>query len=134
MLLRFFGIAAVIAVSALPVALSAQTAITWTGLGLQADAGGASETWTIRLTLNADGSLAIDYPSLGCGGTLTRLRSNGDVTEYRETLTYGANKCVNNGTVGMLPRGAALIWYWTGENTAEPGDIATAVLRRTAAN
>jgi hypothetical protein len=128
---RFFGVAAVIAALALPVALSAQTsALTWTGLGLQAGTGGAVETWTIRLTLNADGSASIAYPSLNCGGSLTRLRSDGDLTEYRETLTYGLDKCVNLGTVGVLPRAGTLIWYWTGENTTSPGDVATAVLRR----
>jgi hypothetical protein len=132
MLKRLVEIAALIAAWALPVALSAQTpAVTWTGLGLQAGAAGAVETWTIRLTLNADGTVAIAYPSLNCGGVLTRLRSNGDLTEYRETLTYGLNNCVNLGTVGVLPRAGALIWYWTGENTTSPGIVATAVLRRT---
>ena len=74
--------------------------------------------------------MAIAYPSLNCGGNPTRLRSNGSLTEYRDTLTYGLDECVNLGTVGVLPRAGALIWYWTGENTTSPGDVATAVLHR----
>jgi hypothetical protein len=111
---------------------SAQEAVvgTWTGLGLQVFRDGRTTTWTIRMRINADGNGTIDYPSLSCGGTLTRLRSSGEITEYREQLNYGLEKCTNNGTVGILPRNNKLIWYWTGEATNNPDGADTAVLRR----
>jgi hypothetical protein len=102
----------------------------WTGSGFQTMASGELSTWTINLTIDAQGNAtAIDYPTLNCGGTLTYLRTVGDVREYRETLTYG-DRCTNNGTVGIRQKLGKLIWYWSGEGTANPNNIDVAVLTR----
>ena len=103
----------------------------WTGTGFQTMSSGKISTWTINLTIGAQGSAtAIDYPTLNCGGTLSYLRTVGDVREYRETLSYGAERCTNNGTVGVRQKLGKLIWYWSGEGTVNPTGIDVAVLAR----
>jgi hypothetical protein len=91
----------------------------WTGTGFQTMSTGKISTWTINLTIDAKGNATvIDYPTLNCGGTLSYLRTVGDVREYRETLSYGAERCTNNGTIGIRQKLGKLIWYWSGEGTA----------------
>jgi hypothetical protein len=103
----------------------------WTGTGFQTLQSGEISTWTISLTTDAKGNAtAIDYPTLNCGGTLSYLRKVGDVREYRETLTYGIEKCTNSGTIGIRQKLGKLIWYWSGEGTANPTNIDVAVLTR----
>ncbi|HEY5347241.1 MAG TPA: hypothetical protein VIJ72_03540 [Rhizomicrobium sp.] len=84
----------------------------WQGLALQPSGNGKSETWTITMKIDATGNGTIDYPSLNCGGTLTRLPSSGDVVEFHEKLTYGLQKCVDDGTDGVRLKEGKLIWYW----------------------
>lgn len=87
----------------------------WTGIGMQVTAAGKQEEWTIRLTLNRDGSGSIEYPSLACGGALTPLAQLGPLA-YRETITHG--NCVSGGTIRMRSAAAGkLIWGWTAEGT-----------------
>jgi hypothetical protein len=104
----------------------------WTGIGLQTTSDGRIVQWTIKMRIDSKDKGAIDYPSLNCGGTLTYLRSIGDIREYREQLIRGAERCTNNGTVGFHPRLGKLIWYWSGEGTANPTGIDIAVLNRAA--
>ena len=105
---------------------------TWEGTGLQEPSDGA-EAWPLRVVLNKDGDGAIAYPTLGCGGPLTRLRSIGNTVVYREVITYGADTCIAGGTITIVNGGQGkLFWYWTGEGTAEPEVSATAVLKRVA--
>lgn len=102
----------------------------WVGLGLQVNPDGKSDTWAIKMRIDANGSARIDYPSLQCGGTLIPVRTLADGAEYRERLTYGADKCVDGGTVGVHLRAGKLMWYWTGERTNFSEAAASAVLRR----
>lgn len=44
----------------------------WTGSGHQSPAGAAGADWAIAMTIG-DGAASIDYPSLGCGGSLTQM-------------------------------------------------------------
>jgi hypothetical protein len=107
------------------------TAGVWTGTGFQTMSTGKISTWTINLTIDAQGNAAaIDYPTLNCGGALSYLRTVGDVREYRETLSYGTEKCTNNGTIGIRQKLGKLIWYWSGEGTINPNNIDVAVLTR----
>ena len=41
----------------------------WIGSGHQSPAGAAGADWSIAMTIR-DGGASIDYPSLGCGGSL----------------------------------------------------------------
>lgn len=105
---------------------------TWEGTGLQTPSDG-TEAWPLRVVLNKDGDGAIAYPSLECGGALTRLRSIGNTVVYREVITYGADTCIAGGAITIVNGGQGkLFWYWTGEGTAEPEVSATAVLKRVA--
>lgn len=99
----------------------------WEGEGRQWNDGGRSrepdEEWTIRVTLapGATGAYdgSVDYPSLQCGGRLEYVGPNtsldaqpGDMI-FRETITYGTDRCVTGGTVMLRPstrRGIVLAW------------------------
>jgi hypothetical protein len=101
----------------------------WTGNGFQVLSDGKITSWTISMRIDALGNaISIDYPSLNCGGTLTYLRTVGDIREYRETLNYGIERCTNSGTVGFRQKLGKLIWYWSGEGTKNPTGIDVAVL------
>ena len=101
----------------------------WSGSVLEMQADGQPQVYPIRMLIDANGTGTIEYPTLACGGRLTPLGTPGELREFRETLTYGIDKCVDNGTVGVLPRAGKLIWYWTGEETSQPDSVASAVLR-----
>jgi hypothetical protein len=103
----------------------------WAGVGFQKMSDGKIEQWTIRMHIVSRDNATIDYPSLNCGGTLTYLRDVGDIREFRERLTYGADRCIDNGTVGLHAKLGKLIWYWSGEGTKDPETLATSVLERT---
>ena len=108
-------------------ALAQKAGGTWRGQVLQPDPDGRTEVYPVRMTINDSGG-TIDYPTLSCGGTLTRLRAIGDVVEYREKLTYGVDRCIDNGTVGVRIKGRLLLWHWTGEAGGYPDEGASAVL------
>jgi hypothetical protein len=99
----------------------------WRGVGLQNN---PDETWPIELTLESDGSGTISYPSLSCGGELSRERTRGGVTFYREHITRGVGRCVDGGLAGVYPHGGRLMWFWTAEDTEFPDMTASAVLER----
>jgi len=67
----------------------------WEGTGTQYD---SNSSWSIRLTA-VGGEYSIEYPSLGCGGTLTLLSNGPSKLELNESLSYGASRCVNNGKI-----------------------------------
>jgi hypothetical protein len=104
---------------------------TWEGMGVQTPDSDAPR-WPLRVVLDVRGGGTIAYPTLQCGGTLTRLRSLGHTVVYREIITYGADTCIEGGTVTVVKGQDRLFWYWTGEGTAEPQVSAAAVLMRPA--
>jgi hypothetical protein len=61
----------------------------------------------------------IGYPSLGCGGNLDFIRTDGTSFWYRERLSYGKNKCIDGGTIQMRahPLGDTTSWVWTWEGS-----------------
>jgi len=84
---------------------------TWTGSGHQSPAGQTSD-YPIVMTIGEDGG-SIQYPSLSCGGSLTRLSSDSTSAQYRETITYG--QCINGGTITARLFQGRLSWSWTGQ-------------------
>lgn len=95
----------------------------WKGDGTQEDPPGA---WTIMMTLAAgDEALVVGtiaYPSLGCGGELTLIDVTSESIELLERITYGADVCIDRGTVTLrLESADALNYAWQKEGTATTG-------------
>ena len=99
----------------------------WRGVGRQVPAGVQAE-WTIVMTITAAGG-KIDYPSLGCGGTLTQLSRNAASAEFHETITYGRNACIDGGTITVRLFNGNLSWTWIGQSGGKQYN-AIAVLTR----
>jgi hypothetical protein len=72
----------------------------WEGTGYQADDG---TTWTMSLKVTRRKGFGrmytIDYPSLNCGGRWKLLSLNSNMAKFREQLSFGQDKCSNNGLV-----------------------------------
>ncbi len=103
---------------------------TWEGTGIQSPAE-QDPAWPMRVVLNAQGDGAVAYPTLDCGGALTRVGPGRGGVVYREVITYGADNCIKGGTVTLVPANGKLFWYWTGEHSEDPEVNASAVLTRT---
>lgn len=103
---------------------------TWEGTGIQSPADD-DPSWPMRIVLNPQGDGAVSYPSLNCGGPLTRVGAGRGGVVYREIITSGLDTCISGGTVTLVPVNGKLFWYWTGENSDDPEVNASAVLTRT---
>ncbi len=100
----------------------------WTGSGHQSPAGAACADWAIAMTIG-DGAASIDYPSLGCGGSLTQISRDESSAEYRENITYGQDKCIDGGGITVRFFKGNLSWTWVGQADGQPYN-AVAVLSR----
>ena len=61
------------------------------------------------------GGGSIEYPSLGCGGTLTEISNNGTSAQFREHITHmGKSGCVDGGLITVNLSKGKLAWAWTG--------------------
>ena len=97
---------------------------TWSGVGHQSGGGLPASDYPVLMTVAEVGG-TIDYPSLGCGGSLVELANSGTSAKYREQITYG--KCLDGGMISVNLIGGKLAWTWTGL-----GDVnVTALLERT---
>jgi hypothetical protein len=85
----------------------------WCGIGEQTNPDGAKSHWTARMRLTGPEG-RMDYPSLDCGGTLTFERAEGDIHVYRERITYGRDRCIDDGLVAVEPAGTSVRWDWAG--------------------
>lgn len=97
----------------------------WAGEGRQWNDGDRSrdpdERWLVRVSVADDGvtpTATIEYPGLGCSGTLTYVGPNaaadaqaGDRV-FTEEITVGADRCVTGGTVLLRPSRSSLIYAW----------------------
>jgi hypothetical protein len=101
---------------------------TWTGSGHQSPAGATGADWAISMTIG-EGSASIDYPSLGCGGTLTETSNDGTSAEYRESITYGRDVCIDGGMITVRFFRDKLSWTWVGQAQGQQYN-AIAVLSR----
>lgn len=113
-----------------PATLPSAMAGTWEGTGIQSPSID-DPAWPMRIVLDAQGDGTVSYPSLNCGGPLTRVGAARGGVVYREVITHGAETCISGGTVTLVPANGKLFWYWTGENTDDPEVNASAVLTRT---
>jgi hypothetical protein len=98
---------------------------TWEGTGYQTD---DKSTW--EMVLKAGGKrLAIDYPSLSCGGRWQVISTSAWRARFREKLDHGQDKCADNGTVVVqrLNRNQILFLY---TNQGEKELTASAILNR----
>jgi hypothetical protein len=100
----------------------------WTGSGHQSPAGAAGADWAIAMTIG-DGAASIDYPSLGCGGSLTQISWDESSAEYRENIAYGQDKCIDGGGITVRFFKGNLSWTWVGQADGQPYN-AVAVLSR----
>ena len=66
----------------------------WEGMGSQDN----GTHWSIRLNIRPN-FYVIDYPSLICGGVLTLIKSDNKSLVFKETLTYGIDRCINHGEI-----------------------------------
>jgi hypothetical protein len=66
----------------------------WEGAGVQSD----GSHWSIRVNSRPNGYF-IDYPSLVCGGVWTLLKATESSLVFKETLTYGIERCVDHGEI-----------------------------------
>ena len=83
---------------------------TWSGIVTQSE---PNTTYAVEMELY--GMLgSINYPSLKCGGKLEFLREEGKIFFYRETLTFGKDRCIDGGTVQISPHplGDSTLWNW----------------------
>lgn len=79
----------------------------WEGDGEQDD----GSQWTMRLNIRADGYF-IDYPSIVCGGEWKLLRSTESRLIFKEVLTYGMDRCVDQGEVIIKLTGDKASYHW----------------------
>jgi hypothetical protein len=84
---------------------------TWTGSGHQTGGGGDPVSYPVVMRISDQGGSS-DYPSLGCGGSLTALSAEGGEAQYKEHITYG--DCVDGGTIVVKLKGGKLDWQWSG--------------------
>jgi tetratricopeptide (TPR) repeat protein len=84
---------------------------TWTGSGHQTGGAGEPSSYQVVMRISANGG-SIDYPSLGCGGSLTALSSAGDEAQFKERIAYG--ECLDGGTIDVKLNGGKLDWKWSG--------------------
>jgi hypothetical protein len=101
---------ALAALAALAAPAHAQMSGGWQGAGLQAGPSGVQSTWTISMTIRSDNTSRIEYPSLGCTGTLRELSRSRDEIEFREEITAGP--CIDGGRIVARLRDGRLFWFW----------------------
>jgi CubicO group peptidase (beta-lactamase class C family) len=117
----WFGAAALAPVLALSPGVLAQTSPVapaepsgrWIGAGIQVDwLGNPLEIPRIVVVFDGHGGGTIDYPSLGCSGSLTRIGAAENLVEYRETLATGPDKCPSGATVSFRAAGDRWVYNW----------------------
>lgn len=67
----------------------------WEGAAYQIN---TNTTWTIKLTAR-NNTYFIEYPSLSCGGDWTLIDKNLNSARFKEKITYGIGRCVDDGDV-----------------------------------
>ncbi len=75
---------------------------------------------TMKLS-GVDGG-SVDYPSLGCGGSLSFTGERNGSFYYTARITYGKNKCIN-GRVKVRPSGDAVYYEWSDGKSKASGTL-----------
>lgn len=96
----------------------------WCGIGEQTNPDGTKSYWTINLRLEGRQG-HIEYPSLDCGGVLTfeRTDSRLNMHFYRERITYGRDRCLDGGLLGVQQIGTTLQWEWVGTDPGANAEV-----------
>ena len=98
--------------------VSAQTIEgTWHGTVHQSPAG-ESSNYPVVMVISAGGG-SIDYPTLGCGGSLTRLSGGNTSAQFRENITHGGDRCINGGTISVNLSQGSLSWSYRGQQEGQ---------------
>src|SRR5215471_4642695 len=102
--------------SLIPLGTNAQSipAGTWEGQGFQKNRSGPVVSWSIRLRFLQNGNGIVEYPSLNCGGTLTKLPTT-VIAQYREHIDHGRERCADNGVVEIQEDRDKLVYHWASE-------------------
>lgn len=95
---------------------------TWRGSGHQSPAGPGGADYPIVMTIGPGGG-SIDYPSLGCGGTLSLVSASATSAQYRESITRGADKCITGGLVTVNLFRGRLSWTWAGSHQGKQYNV-----------
>lgn len=75
-------------------------------------------SFDVSMQLNGK-SGSIEYPTLGCSGSLSFIKTEGSTYWYREHITYGTDKCIDGGIIQIILIGNSISWYWyEGDATA----------------
>lgn len=120
-------VALFVAVAGVPSAAAAQSLVgDWEGSGHQTPAGPSGADYAIIMTIGDDGG-SILYPSLECGGVLTRVSGDDTSAEYSEAITFGG--CMDGGTIAVSLTQGRLTWRWTKEDAGQQY-LVTGVLDR----
>jgi hypothetical protein len=129
-LIRIATILALLLVSASAATSRSWLGGTWVGTGYQID---DNSTWSMKLTVaqlkNGRRRFSIEYPSLNCGGRWKLLNSNRRKLVFREQLSYGQEKCSDNGRVRVERiNSRQILFLYSNQGSREI--IASAVLNR----
>jgi hypothetical protein len=93
----------------------------WEGTGKQDN----NSVWTIKVAIKPN-KYRIDYPSLNCGGVLEFVKEIDKSVMFKETLTYGVDKCINHGTTFLTieTKGKALFdWFYPNGSPGAEGTL-----------
>jgi hypothetical protein len=81
----------------------------WSGMVAQ-----GSLRYNVRMSAAGDQG-RIEYPELGCGGTLFLQDSSGGTYRFRERITWGKDKCIDGGEILLAPTATSKWAYaWRG--------------------
>lgn len=75
------------------------------------------EEFSVAIVITREGYTFIDYADYACGGTLSLV--NEDVENqgvFRETITYGAETCIDQGLVTLTVSEKGLAYLWAGQD------------------
>ncbi|MBW6489455.1 hypothetical protein [Sulfurimonas sp.] len=70
---------------------------TWSGFVMRRSGGSGD----IMIKITDSGEATINYDSLHCGGELIIEEKGADLVKFKERLTYGADKCIDNRSVSL---------------------------------
>lgn len=93
----------------------------WEGVGRQNN----NSVWSIKITISPH-QYRIDYPSLNCGGVLEFIKEIDKSAMFKETLTYGTDKCISNGTTVLsivTEHNALFDWFYPDGSHGAEGDL-----------
>ena len=85
---------------------------TWIGKAKQFN---NNTIWSVNVNIE-NNKYTVSYPSLNCGGVLTLLDSTKTQAKFRENITYGKSKCVDNGILTLDITSANNVdykWYYS---------------------